>query len=227
VRNVVTILVIVIIIGLIGLHGASLEGSKPPQDLAGKRVAYLIENGYNHFHASSIIALLESRGADVYLVSPTVGDIFGSVEVVNDTFINPYAQYTVKPTRQSSHSLTVDLLPSQVDLDDFSALIVTGGMASSDKLAADKDAALLIQQFAAAGKVIGGHSSGATLLARTGIMQGKRMTGPENNILYFIQMGAVFEKTLTLVHGNIVTGQGFHGDYHSFASAVGDLIRNN
>ncbi|MCF6175557.1 MAG: DJ-1/PfpI family protein [Victivallaceae bacterium] len=103
-------------------------------------------------------------------------------------------------------TLKTDRLITEIELDDFAALVLPGGMPGSMNLRDSGAVIDLVQNAEVAGKVVAAICAAPMVLAQAGILAGKRVTcypGFEEHLNSAICTGARCEQD-----GNIITGQG-------------------
>lgn len=161
----------------------SISACKKP-DLTGIRVAVLVDEGYLHVYAHSLIDAVERHGGTVTIVAPMAGEI-----AAMDT-----------PPRSLVATLTAD----DLDVADFDALLIPGGL-SGDRLIASLPVMALIGRFHRARKPIAGICAGARVMAAAGILNGRRATG--NSQQAISDGGAVFVNQPVCTDQHLITAQ--------------------
>jgi protease I len=126
--------------------------------LEGKRVAILVENGFEQVEMTTPRGALEDAVAQTDLISPESGTV-RSVE--HD-----------KP----GESFPVDVDLSNADPEEYDALLLPGGVANPDKLRINPDAVKFVKAFVDAGKPIAAICHGPWTLIEAGAVKGRRMT---------------------------------------------------
>ena len=104
--------------------------------LAGKRVAVLIANGFEQIEFVEPKQALENVGAVVDVVSPEPGTVRGWNR------------------RNWSDEVAVDRLLDDADADDYDALLLPGGVMNSDRLRMNPKAVQFVKDFFRGGKPI-------------------------------------------------------------------------
>ena len=104
-------------------------------------------------------------------------------------------------------SAFAELLLSKAQTIDYAALVFVGGGGSAIYFA-DKNAFALIKAFAAAKKIVAAICLAPVILAKAGLLQGKKATVWWEDADEIIQQGAVYSPEAVVVDGNIITGNG-------------------
>jgi putative intracellular protease/amidase len=103
-------------------------------------------------------------------------------------------------------SVAADLHISEVDLSRYAVVMVIPGR-SHKNLIQSEETVQLIREAVSANKVVAGWCRGVRLLAKAGVISGKRVTGHEDYIEEYEAAGATFipDKPPPVVDGNIIT----------------------
>lgn len=123
-------------------------------DLSGKRVAFLVTNGFEDSELTSPWEAVTSAGAEAVLVSPATGAITG----------------------KKGHEATVDLSVDEVTADDFDGLMLPGGVVNGDHLRLNEAAVALTRAFFEQHKPVGVICHGGWILTDADVVGGRRMT---------------------------------------------------
>lgn len=123
-------------------------------DLSGKKVAFLLTNGYEDSELTSPWDAIIGAGAHATLVSPADDDLTG----------------------KKGHRAPVDLDVASADADDFDALMLPGGVVNADHLRMDERSVQFTRAFFDAGKPVGVICHGAWILIEAGVMDGRTLT---------------------------------------------------
>ncbi len=129
---------------------------KTPLDCT--HVAILAADGFEQSELEQPLHALELAGARVSIVSPKTGEIQG---MVHD---------------KKGELFDVDFKLSLVDVEDFDALVLPGGLASPDSLRANAEAVAFVRDFGHSGKPIAAICHGPWLLIEAGLVEGRRLT---------------------------------------------------
>jgi len=128
------------------------------QRLAGKRIAALVENGFEQVELTQPKAALEAEGARVDVVSPRSGKVKGWQHV------------------DWGDELPVDRVLDEAKGDDYDGLILPGGVMNPDRLRMNPKAVEFVHAFVAGAKPIAAICHGPWTLIEAGAVKGRRMT---------------------------------------------------
>lgn len=128
------------------------------QQLSGKRVAALVEDGFEQIELFEPKGALESAGAQVDIISPTTGTVRGWNH------------------REWGDSVKVDRTLDQAMPNDYDALLLPGGVMNPDKLRANERAVRFVRQMFSDGKPIAAICHGPWTLIEAGVVTGLRLT---------------------------------------------------
>jgi len=122
--------------------------------LDGKKVAFLLTDGFEDSELTSPWEAVTGEGATATLVSPKDGSVEG----------------------KNGHTQSVDLAASAANADDFDALVLPGGTGNADKLRMDADAVAFVGAFFDQHKPVSVICHGAWILTEADAVRGRRMT---------------------------------------------------
>jgi protease I len=128
------------------------------QRLTGKRIAALVDHGFEQVELTQPKAALEAEGARVDVVSPQQGKVKGW-------------QHT-----EWGDELPVDRLLRDARPDDYDGLLLPGGVMNPDRLRIHAQAVRFVRAFVEAGKPIAAICHGPWTLIEAGAVKGRRMT---------------------------------------------------
>lgn len=128
------------------------------QSLNGKRVAILVTEGFEQVELTRPQEALEKAGATAQIVSAKNGEVTGW----NHT--TPASKFHVDKTFDD------------LDMNDYDAVLLPGGVVNSDTIRTDESAQKLVRDAAAANKPIAVICHGGWLLISAGLVKGKRIT---------------------------------------------------
>ncbi len=128
------------------------------QRLQGKRVAILVDNGFEQAELAEPRKALDQSGAQSFVVSPQQGQVKGW-----------------------QHDKWGDSFPVEVPLDsaqsdNFDALLLPGGVMNPDKLRMNPKAVQFVRSFFDAGKPIAAICHGPWTLVEADVVRGKTLT---------------------------------------------------
>jgi protease I len=127
-------------------------------ELRNKRVAALVENGFEQSELLEPKKALEAAGARVDVVSPQNGKVKGWKHT------------------DWGQEVGVDRALDEVKADEYDALLLPGGVISPDRLRMNTKAVGFVKAFADAGKPIAAIGHGPWTLIEAGVVQGRKMT---------------------------------------------------
>jgi len=121
-----------------------------------------------------------------------------------------------KETYNGEHGLTItsDLSPADVNIDDYVAIIVPGGRAP-DRMRLNKGLVKLVKDASQKGKVVAAICHGAQLLIEADIVKGKKMTCYMSVSTDLKNAGAIYEDKSVVVDDKLVTSR-FPADLPDF-----------
>lgn len=122
--------------------------------LDGKKVAFLLTNGFEDSELTSPWEAVTQAGAQAVLVSPEEGTLTG----------------------KKGHEATVDQAVGGADAGAFDALMLPGGVVNGDKLRMDEDAVAFTKAFFEAGKPVGVICHGGWILTDADVVRGRTLT---------------------------------------------------
>lgn len=128
------------------------------QSLKNKKVAVLVENGFEESEFTKPIEALKNAGATVHVVSPQKNKLKAWA---NGNWSKEY---------------DVDVVLKDAKADDYNGLVLPGGVMNPDKLRVNKDAVNFVKDFFAQVKPIAAICHGPWLLIETGALEGRKMT---------------------------------------------------
>ena len=122
--------------------------------LNGKKVAFLLTNGFEDSELTSPWEAVTQAGATATLVSPETGTLTG----------------------KKGHEASVDQQVADADAGEFDALMLPGGVVNGDKLRMDEDAVAFTKAFFEAGKPVGVICHGGWILTDADVLRGRTLT---------------------------------------------------
>lgn len=127
-------------------------------ELNGKRIAILVDNGFEQVEMTEPREALKKAGAQADLISPQQKSVQG---MKHD-----------KP----GESFPVDFVLKKANAEDYDGLVLPGGVANPDALRMNADAVKFVKAFVDAGKPIAAICHGPWTLIETGAVKGRTMT---------------------------------------------------
>jgi len=128
------------------------------ENLNGKKVAILATNGFEEVELTSPKSALEKAGAVTHVIAPESGKI--------------------KAWKDGNWSkeIDVDAVLSDVNVDDYHALVLPGGVINPDLLRRDDKAVDFIRSFFKAHKPVAAICHGPQLLIEAEVVEGRKIT---------------------------------------------------
>ncbi|MCX6808448.1 MAG: DJ-1/PfpI family protein [Candidatus Berkelbacteria bacterium] len=127
----------------------------------------------------------DDEGIGVTIASTTIGECYGA----------------------SGQSVEVDFELSQINAEDYQAVVFVGGP-GTPQILVEESALSLARDFFKAGKIVAAICWAVAVLARSGILDGKKATIWPGAKEELISRGIVYTKEGVTVDGNIVTADG-------------------
>lgn len=127
-------------------------------DLRGKKIAILVENGFEQVELVEPKQVLEKSGAQTFIVSPAKGHVRGWVHT------------------EWGNDFTVDIPLSNANSADFDALLLPGGVMNPDKLRMHSEAINFIKGFFDQKKPVAAICHGPWTLINAGVVRGRTLT---------------------------------------------------
>ena len=126
--------------------------------LTGKKVAILVEDGFEQVELTSPKEALEAHGAQTHIISPKSGNVKGW-------------EHT-----KWGQEFPVDVAIEQANANDYDALLLPGGVMNPDKLRTNKQAVQFVRSFFDQGKPVGSICHGPWMLVEAGVVNGRKVT---------------------------------------------------
>lgn len=148
------------------------------------RVVVILADGFEEVEAMSIIDVLRRAELDTVIAGLHDGYITSSrnVKVLPDTAIDA------------------------IKAGDFDMIVLPGGQPGSDNMNADVRVISLVKDFSHKGKLLGAICAAPIVLAKAGLLQGKRVTSFPS---YRDRFGSsVYEEQPVVEDGNVLTSRG-------------------
>ncbi|MCQ4264055.1 protease [Stutzerimonas stutzeri] len=159
------------------------------QSLNGKRVAILVTDGFEQVELTGPKDALENAGATVEIVSAKNGEVTGW----NHT--TPAGKFHVDRTF------------ADLNVNDYDALLLPGGVVNSDTIRTDETAQKLVRDAAGAKKPIAVICHGGWLLISAGLVKGKRMTSWPSLTDDLKNAGAEWVDEQVVVDGQLISSR--------------------
>jgi protease I len=171
------------------------------RNLNGKKIAILVEKGFEDIELSSPKQALEEVGAQTFIISPQDG----TVRAWNRT--------------DWGQNYPVDVPLRKAKAEDYEALLLPGGVMNPDKLRMNPAAVQFVQDFFTAGKPVAAICHGPWTLIETGVVKGKTLTSYPSIKTDLINAGANWVDQEVVVDHGLVTSRR-PGDIEAFNSKM-------
>ncbi|MDX5348394.1 MAG: type 1 glutamine amidotransferase [Hymenobacteraceae bacterium] len=126
--------------------------------LEGKKVAILVEQGFEQVELTEPKKALEDEGAETSIISPQSGNV------------------KAWDKKDWGETFKVDKELSSAKPEEYDAVLLPGGVMNPDKLRANEDAVKFVNHFMESGKPVAAICHGPWTLIETGKVSGKKMT---------------------------------------------------
>ena len=159
------------------------------EQLNGKKVAILVENGFEESELIKPREALDEAGAQTQIVSP--------------------AGKQVKAWRHTEwgQTLAVDVALENADPHKFDALLLPGGVLNPDKLRINRKALDFVRTFFSEGKPVAAICHGPWTLIDAGVIEGRRVTSWPSIRTDLINAGADWVDEEVVVDDGLVTSR--------------------
>lgn len=157
--------------------------------LNGKKIAALVDNGFEQVELTEPRQRLEAEGATVEIVSPQESKVNGW-------------QHT-----KWGDAFTVDRPLGRADAHQYDGLLLPGGVMNPDRLRMNRDAVQFVKAFVDAGKPIAAICHGPWTLIEAGAVKGRRMTSWPSLQTDLRNAGAVWVDEQVVVDRGLVTSR--------------------
>jgi protease I len=133
---------------------AQLNGKQ----LSGKKVAILVEDGFEQVEMTSPKEALEAAGAKTYIVSPKADKVKGWEH------------------SKWGQEFPVDVVIEQANAANYDALLLPGGVMNPDKLRTNKKAVQFVRSFFDQAKPVAAICHGPWMLVEADVVEGRMVT---------------------------------------------------
>lgn len=151
------------------------------------KVLFLATNGFQEDEMFSPHEALTQEGATVHLAS--------------------FDKEPISAGESDSREITPDMTFEDVNVADYDALVLPGGVINPDKLRTSKKAVNLVREFAETGKTIAAICHGPWLLAEADILKDREATSYKSIKTDIINAGAHWKDEAVVVSNGIITSR--------------------
>lgn len=173
-----------------------------PNQLQGKKVAFLAADGVEKVELEQPRAALEEAGAQTELLSLKAGEI-----QARNHDLDPAGTFPV------------DRAVSDVSVDDFDALVLPGGTVNPDKLRLDDSAISFVRDFVQSGKPVAAICHGPWSLVEAGVVSGRTVTSYPSIRTDLRNAGANVVDEEVAIDGNLISSRS-PSDLPAFCSTI-------
>ncbi|MBN6771899.1 type 1 glutamine amidotransferase [Pseudomonas granadensis] len=173
--------------------------------LNGKRVAFLVTDGFEQVELTGPKDALDQAGAQTDILSAKSGTVKGW------NHDKPADDFPVANTFQA------------VNIDQYDAVVLPGGVQNSDTIRIDENAQQLVKSAASAGKPIAVICHGGWLLISAGLVDGKTMTSYKTLKDDLVNAGANWVDQEVVKDGNLISSRQ-PDDVPAFSQALIDAL---
>lgn len=177
-------------------------------DLKGKKVAILTEDGFEEIELTSPLEALKDAGAEVLIVSPKSDKV------------------NAKSGDDWTKEYDVDLQLNDAKSAEFDALVIPGGVINPDKLRTNKEAIQFVQAFFNEGKPVAAICHGPQVLINAEAVRNKKMTSVKAIEIDLKNAGAQWQDREVIVDGNLITSR-TPKDLPAFNKTIIEVIANS
>ena len=157
--------------------------------LENKRIAILVDEGFEQIELTSPKEALEAEGAKASIVSPQKRKVKGW------------------NTTKWGSKLKVDVPLESAKAEDFDALVLPGGVMNPDKLRRNEWALQFVKAFFDAGKPVAAICHGPWTLIDAGVISGRRVTSYHSIQTDLKNAGATWVDEEVVVDNGLVTSR--------------------
>jgi protease I len=158
-------------------------------DLQGKKVAILVEKGFEQIELTDPQQALEEAGAQTMIVSPAGDTVRGWAKT------------------DWGDEFEVDVALDRARPEEFDALLLPGGVMNPDKLRRNKKAQQFIQHFFQSGKPVAAICHAPWVLIDAGVVKGRKLTSYETLQMDLKNAGAHWVDQEVVVDNGLVTSR--------------------
>lgn len=156
--------------------------------LGGKKVAVLVENGFEQVEMTKPIEALKDEGAEVKIIAP-------------DKKVKGWNH------KEWGDEFKTDIILHDANPEDFDSLLLPGGVMSPDKLRMNDTAVDFVRHFTNNNKPIAAICHGPWTLIETGMVKGKTLTSYESIKTDLINAGGNWIDEPAVTDGKLLTSR--------------------
>lgn len=179
-----------------------------PNELQGRKVAFLAADGVEKVEFDEPRAAVENAGGQTELLSLKTGDI----EARN---------HDLEP----AGTIAVDRAVADAKVDEFDGLILPGGTVNPDKLRLDEKAVAFVRDFVRSGKPVAAICHGPWTLVEADVVRDRTLTSYPSVRTDLRNAGATVVDQQVCIDGNLITSRS-PDDLPAFCQAITDQFAN-
>jgi protease I len=157
--------------------------------LENKKVAILVEKGFEQVELTSPKKALEEQGAVTHIISPQQGQ----VKAWNE--------------KDWGENFTVDVQLEKANADEYDALLLPGGVMNPDYLRINQKAVDFVKRFFESGKPVAAICHGPWTLIEADVVKGKKMTSYPSLKTDLVNAGAEWVDQEVVTDNGLVTSR--------------------
>jgi len=158
--------------------------------LSNKVIAVLSESGFEESELTSPVQRLKEEGATVHIISSKSGSI-----------------QAMKGDHEWTISVDVDKTITDANADDYSGLLIPGGVLNPDSLRKNEDAIAFVRAFFDAGKPVAAICHGPQVLITAEVVEGRKLTSTKTIKIDLVNAGAEWSDEEVVVDQGLVTSR--------------------
>ena len=177
-------------------------------DLSDKTILMLAADGFENSELFEPKQRLEAQGATVHLASIKTDPIQGETD------------------GEKADTITPDMTLSEVNEEEYDALVLPGGVGNPDKLRMEDEAVAIVQAFDDAGKPIAAICHAPWLLIEADVVEGRTMTSWPSVRTDLENAGADVVDKEVVVDDNFITSRK-PDDIPAFVEAIVEMLTDS
>jgi protease I len=158
-------------------------------ELNGRKVAILVENGFEQVELTEPRKALDAAGATTHIVSPRQGKVKGWQKT------------------DWGDEFEVDVPISRASADDYDALLLPGGVMNPDHLRKNQESVDFVKRFFEAGKPVAAICHAPWTLIEADVVRGRKLTSYESIRTDLVNAGADWVDREVVVDAGLVTSR--------------------
>ena len=151
------------------------------------KLAIFMANGCEEIEGLTVVDLLRRAGIPIDMVS---------------------IHMESKVTGSHGIAFETDVTAAEADWSSYTGVVLPGGMPGTNRLKEDACVRRVVQEYAAAGKLVAAICAAPTVLGDCGVLEGKNATCYPDPALEKQLTGAHFRTDATVLDGNLLTSRG-------------------